>query len=580
MENNLMDEFFNRISLLKQEQENLNAQINEINKEITNQQYLAYEKFWSKKETEKEKIETNEGLEKIKEYSKKLSNIIVNNIKKIKINYKPFDFSSKPVYISGDFNNWSMIEMNRDKDTYYIEVNLEIGFSYLYCFYSNGNKYVDYNQPLSENKDGVNNIIDLPGENGKSVPYKFNENENQKLISIKTDEKDFFSLYFSYNKFLSDLKNFITSKKSSYEKEITKKIYDSNLVSNYISNKLMTNLNENFLNRIIVYNNTNYILKSINIMDKCFKGLRLYDPNGIICNAQFHETIKFYTNIPIDSLFINSYILTKTESETIINDFKKDEKHFLKLYYQIQKDTNNRFEKNVIPYKVIPENLEIAQYDIKISENIIKEIIHRESNVFVKFESILIGEVGNNIGLVTSSTIKVYTTLYNKDILNILHLHLNDTSQEITIDSEFLEKNDNILEHKIATRDAMGKLLTYKLIFKEYKLVKIFYFVNDNYIDEPNFEEIRFTPNGIVKLLNGEYKGYFGKIKQFPLGMLARKNLNSEDNLELKKIKSFGYPKIGICKERSLEELPGFLSIEIMFLPDNNIQELKEHLKS
>ena len=219
MENNLMDEFFNRISLLKQEQENLNAQIAEINKEIINQQYLAYEKFWSKKETEQEKIETNEGLEKIKEYSKKLSNVIVNNIKKIKIIYKPFDFSSKPIYISGDFNNWSMIEMIKDKekDTYYIEVNLEIGFSYLYCFYSNGNKYVDYNQPLFENKDGVNNIIDLPGENGKSVPFKFIENEKQKLISIKTDEKDFFSLYFSYSKFVSDLKNFITLKKSSYE---------------------------------------------------------------------------------------------------------------------------------------------------------------------------------------------------------------------------------------------------------------------------------------------------------------------------------------------------------------------------
>ena len=62
--------------------------------------------------------------------------------------------------------------------------------------------------------------------------------------------------------------------------------------------------------------------------------------------------------------------------------------------------------------------------------------------------------------------------------------------------------------------------------------------------------------------------------------MLARKNIdkNNDDNLEIKKMKSFGYPKIGICKERSLEELPGFLSIEVMFLPGHNIQELKEYV--
>ena len=585
MENNsLLDELFNRISLLKQEQENLNKEISLINKEISKQQLLQYEKFWSKKETEEEKNQLNTQMEKLKEISQKLSKIIENNISKIKITYKPFESSLKPIYISGDFNDWSMIEMNNEKenDIYSIELDLQKGFNYLYCFYSNGNKLVDYNQPLFENNEGVNNIINLPNENGKNerFNYKNNNNNNKKLISIKTNEKDFISLFFSYNKTLNFIKNSINFKKFKYEKEIKKKLYESESISNYFSDNFLKNIDSKFIGRIIVYNYNNYQLKSINIKEKNFRALRLFDSNGIACNYKIHETIKFYQNIPIDSLFINSYFLSQNESEKIMKEYENS-KNILKIYYQIQNDPDNRLEKIVIPYKVIPDNIEIAQYDIKVNNNQIKEIIHRESNVFVKFESFLIGEMGNNIGLISSSIIKVYTTLYNKNILNILHLHLNDTSQEITIDSEFLEKNDNILEHKVSSRDAMGKLLTYKLLFKDYKLIKIYYFVNDNYIDEPNFEEIRFNPNGIVKILNGDYKNYFGKIKQFPLGMLARKdknNNNDDDNLDIKKMKSFGYPKIGICKERSLEELPGFLSIEVMFLPGNNIEELKEYI--
>ncbi len=575
--NNLLDELFNRISLLKQEQENLNKEISLINKEISNQQLLQYEKFWSKKETNEEKKELNEQIEKLKEFSEKLSKTIENNISKIKIIYKPFDSSLKPVYISGDFNDWSMIEMNNEKeDTYSIELDLEKGFNYLYCFYSNGNKLVDYDQPLFENNEGVNNIINLPNEKGKNERYNYkNNNKEKKLISLKTNEKDFVSLFFNYNKILNSLKNSIIFKKTKYEKEIKKKLYESESISLYFSEPFLKTIDSKFIGRIIVYNNIYYQLKSINIREKFFRALRLYDSNGIACNYQLHETIKFYLNIPIDSLFINSYFLSQTESEKIMKEFENS-KSILKLYYQIQNVPENRLEKIVIPYKVIPDNIEIAQYDIKVNNNQIKEIIHRESNIFVKFESFLIGEMGNNIGLVASSTIKVYTTLYNKDILNILHLHLNDTSQEITIDSEFLEKNDNILNHKIFTTDITGRRLTYKLIFQKNKLIKIYYCMSIDYIDEPPFQEITFPINSYVKISKGEFKNYYGKIKEFPIGMLVRKD---NEETELKKMRSFGEKKEGYCGDRHLDGLPGFVLVEIMFYPGSEIKELKDYIK-
>ena len=124
-------------------------------------------------------------------------------------------------------------------------------------------------------------------------------------------------------------------------------------------------------------------------------------------------------------------------------------------------------EKEIIPYRIEPNYIDINDYNLTIKDNSITFVENKQNRVFVTFDSLLIGDGKATTGLVSTSLIKVYTTLYSKDILNILHIHLNDTSQEITIDSEFLEKDENVLNHKVFLMDATGKRLTYKLIFKD-----------------------------------------------------------------------------------------------------------------
>ena len=97
-----------------------------------------------------------------------------------------------------------------------------------------------------------------------------------------------------------------------------------------------------------------------------------------------------------------------------------------------------------------------------------------------------------------------------------------------------------------------------------------------NFIDEPPFQEIRFSPNGYVKIAKGEFKNYYGKIKEFPIGMLARKD---NEETELKKMKSFGEKKEGYCGDRHLDGLPGFVLIEIMFYPGDEIKEVKDYIQ-
>jgi hypothetical protein len=335
---------------------------------------------------------------------------------------------------------------------------------------------------------------------------------------------------------------------------------------------LVDEFNKRFKGRIIRYNNTNYVIKYFDRSGKNIKALMLYDSNGIKVNEQYHDKLKLYSSIELNDLFENFFILSKDESLIIMDEFLKDNKNFIKIYFQMQTDKRYSIEKDLIPYKIEPSYIDINEYNLTIQTDTIRHVENKENNVFVIFESVLIGD-GKNTGLVSSSSIKVYTTLYSKDIINILHIHLNDTSLDITIDSEFLEKEDKIEKHKVFTLDALGKRLTYKLLFKDYRLIKIYYSVSDTFIDEPPFEEIRIAPNNYVKIIKGEYKNYYGQVKDFPLGMLARKD---KELGELKRMSSSGFQKEGYCPDRHLEELPGFVSVEVLFKNGSPPTKLKD----
>ena len=400
-------------------------------------------------------------------------------------------------------------------------------------------------------------------------------NNSENLIKIKGNENDFINSVLQLNDMIYKKKNILLNQNDILTDEINAK-YNSS--KNEYSNDIEKDYNEfieKFKGRIIVYENINYIINDLNIEDFTIKGIRLYDSNGIKVNISKQIEFNTYTFIPIQSIFNSSYILSKEESEKIIKAQKNDNSNYIKILYQIQQNIDNPNEKELIPYRIIPSNVDINEYDIEIKDNLIKTIYHKQNNSYIIFESIMVGD-NQKSGLVSNDPIIVYTTLYNKDILNILHIHLNDTSEEITIESEFLENNENILNHKIFTTDITGRRLSYKLIFKQYKLIKIYYCMSIDFIDEPPFKEIKYSPNNYVKISKGEYKNYYGKIIEFPMGMLARKD---KENTKIEKMKSFSEKKEGYCNERHLDSLPEFVLVEIMFYPGSEIKKIKDNIK-
>ena len=481
MDKTLMDELFERIKILEEENKILENEYNDLDNKLKLKKTEQFTKQWL---SDKEK---EENQKKIDEYLKKLND------------YKTL---------------------------------------------------IDENFTFPVNQDPYNVTLPATLKNPK-----FNEIEILNFFKLINDEK---------KRLTNDRKRAleIANSKINPKKEIDPKI-----------NLLIDEFEKQFKGRIINRKNINYIIKNFDRRTKNIQAMMLYDSNGIKVDEKIHDKLKLYRAIDIKDLFENTYILSEEESQIIINDYKNDNKHFLKIYYQMQVDKRFPAERELIPYKIEPNYIDINQYNLNIQTNSIKQVENKENRCFVFFDSILIGDGKSTTGLVSSSSIKVYTTLYSKDILNILHIHLNDTSQEITIDSEFLEKNENILNHKVFTADAMGKRLTYKFLFKDYRLIKIYYAVSNTYIDEPPFEEIRITPNNYVKILKGEYKNYYGQVKDFPIGMLARKD---KDLGELRKMSSSGFQKEGYCPDRHLEELPGFVSVEILFAGGSPPLQMKQ----
>lgn len=369
--------------------------------------------------------------------------------------------------------------------------------------------------------------------------------------------------------------------------------YDSKIeVLSALTKDKFSDINDKFVERVIKLDNSIlFRIVAINVIEGYIKGVRLYDKNGLKVDTNYHlKTPSTLENIPLANVFNNTYIFSRSESAKILDEHLADTNSILKIYYELlgfdddndessmiiddnplRRSRKNSVAKDLVPYKIIPDTIDITKYNLEINNNKILSVRNKDANVLIVFEAVLLRESEQSKGFVSTSSLKVFTSLYSKDIVNILHIHLNDTSEEIAVDSAFLERGHSVSEFKKFDLDYLGKKLNYKFLFKDYKLIKVFYNVAENFIDEPNFEEVRIKPGKIVKIINHDlFSNYFGKISNVPIGMLARKD---KEVTNLERLKSSDVTKEGYCHERHLEELPGFITIDVNLTPDKAIVE-------
>jgi hypothetical protein len=73
-----------------------------------------------------------------------------------------------------------------------------------------------------------------------------------------------------------------------------------------------------------------------------------------------------------------------------------------------------------------------------------KEIMAVSNRVYgdVVFRAIKLDE---SSGYVMGSIMKLWTTKLGPEVLNIIHIHLNDTSDEATVDVQYLPNDDELM---------------------------------------------------------------------------------------------------------------------------------------
>jgi hypothetical protein len=577
---NFIDELFLRIQSLESENQILEKDLKVLKNELD---------IAETKEIVQDQDEESHVIQEIKfrndqhstKFSKDKNNLAFSSeLEKVCFSYTPYDNFSH-LKICGDFTNWEKKEMTKKDSQFIYETNLLKGYKYNYLFYYEEEVLVDFTSEYVETDSGMlNNVFCLHKDNYSNKFTK--EDYNLLLIAQESfhhvsiadgEEYEIFEKIMNFSNFLDEhfqrLKSLKEEKIAMTRYKFDEKIKKLNELGKFKSSEI----NSIFAERIFTSSdNSNFLIKEISLENKYIKGLRLYDKNGIKTDYDFYTKHNFYETIPIENIFNHTFINSQLDSDQLIKDFLEDKKNILKIYYHlIQDEETESNQKSLIPYKIIPENVDINSYTMEISDNKITQVRSKETNTIILFESHLI-DMGNKIGLISSSSLKIFTALYNKDIVNIIHIHLNDTSDSVAVDNIFLEKNEKPEDHKNFGLDALERKLNYKFLFRDYKLCKIYYNVSENFIDELTFEEVRLKPENVVKILRHEiYSNYFAKIRSIPLGMLARKDKNKEEIVE--RMKSQDMRIEGWCNERYLEELPGCIDLFIFFTPDGVLLE-------
>ena len=216
-------------------------------------------------------------------------------------------------------------------------------------------KLIDENMTFPQNQDPYNITLPATLKNPK-----FDEIEILNFFKLLDEEKK--RLTYEKQKNLEKIELQINPKKEEDPK----------------FNSLADEFDKKFKGRIINHKNINYLIKYFDKKDKNIKAMMLYDSNGIKVNEKTHDKLRLYNSIEVKDLFEDTYIISKEESSTIMKDYLNDNKHIIKIYYQMQVDRTYRYEKDLIPYKIEPSYIDINQYNLSIQSNEIKEVENKE----------------------------------------------------------------------------------------------------------------------------------------------------------------------------------------------------------
>ena len=660
----IINQLFEKINHLEEKNKTLRSEIQTKKNELKNLNKTKNNTKKNESNSQKEKKITKEEDKRAAEMFKNEINSLQNNSLQIQDNLVEYKIEFIPeklygkIYILGDFTNWDPILMKKNYDTFYFTVVLMKGFKYYYNFLSSEeNCLLDYNSTYDKNPSNqkLQNFLDIKRGKNKSSLFDCKTDMN----ILKMAQRNFLLLKINDDMydilFLEKFKRHVVNKKKSEkfledpkqtEKSITS-YYDNTanyLLKNIFEDDKLKNIQNFFLDRILISNSpkfdtVQYQNKIIAVENNYVYCIRLYDHNEIKLDLNY-----YYLNYLEECLKVNFneivsrplykrekyfQLVSKNESEEIINHYENDNENIIKVYFRSE---NNLTKSNslVKPEKIEPEDVTLTDYDYCCASKILEKVVNKDDESHVLFDVYIKGKKvenkNNNNNNVKNNTITNNNNINNNVVKNEINTNKNNiTNNEKEINkisnNKINDKNDenkkeikntiNIKDSEI-TKKPKEKVIQYEIYYTLYKnkILILHYHILDEEIPDPKFymkgidptktdphklkHDKKYNSPDLILLLtsqNSLYKLYYkGKKVHFTSIQIKQDKLyyinqdDSQDNFfnkmivsiyKINNIKSLTYDLIINCEMPNEDYLNG---VDCKCLYDSNKNEMDDDM--
>ena len=535
-QDSILNELLERINNLESKNESMRKTNQDLKEQIKNIEPKKNSNSNTKTEPEKNKNDSEEEKRQTEIFKMELTNLLnnsidfQNNIVEYNIEYITQEQHNK-IFIMGDFTNWELKPMKKNKDIFSYRVVLIKGFKYYYSLQSGDQIFIDYESLYEENPKNLQtqNFIELDVPNKTILQFDSEkdmnilESANKNLLLLKVANHDMEENLFLYKfkKHGAKIKENIVNNSSKRNRLINSlyAFYDhENMSLNNFDNIRMKNISLYFKDRILV----NYITRPNNIKFKClyqvlslsdltfsFKAIKLYDNNNIKIDVERYKQGNNFFIVSFDQISKEPpnetsklyHLLSKEESKNIILSFENDKQNILKAHFKKLKNLRNNINSNnininnvniginstifsgirtytrtygaipVTPVKIEPENIKIDQYEFTLVGDKINIVRNKEMGDFVQYE--IIEDADKPIQY------QIYYSIVNNDV-KILHIHAIDASlkdkkvvTKIINDqkeAKSLKKDENYIKNDELLLLILNKTLPFKLYYKGKKV--------------------------------------------------------------------------------------------------------------
>mmetsp|Transcript_27549 Transcript_27549/g.66996 ORF Transcript_27549/g.66996 Transcript_27549/m.66996 type:complete len:757 (-) Transcript_27549:338-2608(-) len=246
-------------------------------------------------------------------------------------------------------------------------------------------------------------------------------------------------------------------------------------------------------------------------------------------------------------------ILTREENQRVMRDIKA---RVLTIAYQSFSETD------FSPISVTPKGVDLfTDYKVVYDERSkrLSRVLHRDDGAVLFSGEKDRGE----FGLWDGEPIEIFTAVQSRETHRVVHIHLNDIREDITIDSINITGTDEVIDdmRSLLKKDTSGRMIAYKIVVRDEKVAAVLY--HSGKTKRAKFVERPVPPVGsLVRIASGG----LATVLWSPTGLVV--STKSDEDIEQRQKANFPVLRrvdgsSCLCGRKHPVELPGIIEVRL-----------------